>query len=79
MRGSSFQTILENVLLCQTLAYGCFSLCLHLLHYDGWTLATHRTISEYRLVVLFPINEHAELCGYTLPKPSKPTTTASIL
>ena len=32
------------------------------------TLAEDSTISEYYLVVFFPINEHAELRGYTLPE-----------
>lgn len=32
------------------------------------TLLKNSTISEYYLVVFFPINEHAELRGYTLPE-----------
>lgn len=35
------------------------------------TLAENSTISEYYLVVFFPINEHAELRGYTLPETFK--------
>ena len=35
------------------------------------TLAKNSTISEYYLVVFFPINEHAELRGYTLPETFK--------
>ena len=34
---------------------------------DYKMLAKNSTISEYYLVVFFPINEHAELRGYTLP------------
>jgi hypothetical protein len=33
---------------------------------DYKTLTKNSTISEYYLVVFFPINEHAELRGYTL-------------
>ena len=33
---------------------------------DYKTLAKNSTISEYYLVVFFPINEHAEIRGYTL-------------
>lgn len=35
------------------------------------TLPKNSTISEYYLVVFFPINEHAELRGYTLPETFK--------
>jgi hypothetical protein len=38
---------------------------------DYKTLAKNSTISEYYLVVFFPINEHAELRGYTLPETFK--------
>ena len=34
-------------------------------------LAQNSTISEYYLVVFFPINEHAEIRGYTLPEEFK--------
>ena len=35
---------------------------------DYKTLAKNSTISEYYLVVFFPINEHTEIRGYTLPE-----------
>ena len=35
---------------------------------DYKALAQNSTISEYYLVVFFPINEHAEIRGYTLPE-----------
>ena len=35
------------------------------------TLAENSTISEYYLVVFFPINEHAEMRGYVLPETFK--------
>lgn len=38
---------------------------------DYKTLPENSTISEYYLVVFFPINEHSELRGYTLPKAFK--------
>lgn len=38
---------------------------------DYKTLTMNSTISEYYLVIFFPINEHAELRGYTLPETFK--------
>lgn len=38
---------------------------------DYKTLPKNSTISEYYLVVFFPINEHAELRGYVLPETFK--------
>lgn len=38
---------------------------------DYKTLTKNSTISEYYLVMFFPINEHAELRGYTLPETFK--------
>ena len=35
------------------------------------TLAENSTISEYYLVVFFPINEHSEMRGYVLPETFK--------